>query len=271
MGYNFKCFKNRQLAVNLFYTSLVLFSGKGFAREAKRKIKLTELKVTQVAVNYKVQSLTNNVADFFDTQANQKTVNDLRFELEQRQLKEEEAKSWNTTAYGHIETEENGDDQKMVMKKMERMIINPFNMEFKATSKKIFSKKKDHKNGKEQTIPEGYIIKSSRHQVKEITEESIPLTVKVKFRPEQARGKVAVERGNLRLEADYKIGGRREVASVHTLSSLGVTTKLAYNVANKQTITSVDKKITEHVSTRLTQTSGFSEDQKAEVLYSLSF
>lgn len=268
MSYIMSCFKNRQLAVNLFYTSLVLFSGKGFARETKRRIKLNELSVTLVNPSYKIQSFHTKVSEFFNTQSNQKTVSDLKMELQQRHLKNEENKQWNTTAFGQMTTA-NNNDEKMVMKKMENMILNPFDMEFKTTTKKMFTKKKDNKS----EMPIGYLIKSSRHNVQESVEESTPLNVKFKIRPEQGRAKIALEKGSLRLEADYKVGGngKRELASVHTLSSLGLTTKIAYNVVNKQTITSVDKTITEHISTRLTQTTGVKPDNKAEVLYSLSF
>lgn len=269
MSYIIGCFKSRQLAVNLFYTALVLFSGKSFAREAKRRIKLNELAVTQVTTDYKIHSFHSKVSEFFNTQSNQKTISDLRSELEHNQIKREQEKSWNTTAYNQMSDLDDGSDESLVMKKMERVVFNPFNLEFKTTSKKMFAKKKDKKK---ETIPQGYLIRSSRHQTREKAEEaSTPLNVKLKLRPEQGRGKIALEKGSLRLEADYKVGGGREVASVHTLSSLGVSTKVAYNIINKQTITSVDKTLTEHISTRLTKTSGVKSDNKAEVLYSLSF
>lgn len=271
MGYNGKCFINRQLAVNLFYTSLVLFSGKSFAREVKRRIKLNDLKVSQVTPDYQIQTMGNNkVSNFFATNENRKMVNEMRQEMEQKQLREEAARSWKTT---NISTNNNQelDEELTVIKKVERMALNPFSIELKTTTKKLTAKKKDDKEDKEKKIPEGYLIKSSRHQSNEKSDESTPFNVKVKLRPEQGRGKIALEKGSLRMEADYKIGGKREVASIHTLSSLGVTTKLAYNVINKQTVTSIDKKLTDHVSTRVTQTSGISPDQKAEVIYSLSF
>ena len=165
---------------------------------------------------------------------------------------------------------DNGSDETLVMKKMEKLVLNPFDIEFKTTTKKMFAKKKDKKK---ETIPQGYLIKSSRHQTHEVAEASTPLNVKLKLRPEQGRGKISLEKGSLRLEADCKVGasGKRELASVHTLSSLGITTKLAYNIINKQTITSIDKTLTEHISTRLTKTSGVRSDNKAELLYSLSF
>lgn len=268
MGYNGSCFNNRQLAVNLFYTVLVLFSGKSFAREAKRRVKLNDLTVSQVAPEYRIQTMANNrVTDFFATQENKNTILQMRQELEQKQLKDEANRSWKTTNIENTANQEM-EDELIVIKKVEKMALKPFSLELKASSKKLTSKKEEEK---EKKIPEGYLIKSSRHQNHEKSDESTPFNVKVKFRPEQGRGKIALEKGSLRMEADYKIGGKREVASIHTLSSLGVTTKVAYNVMNKQTVTSVDKKLTEHVSTRVTQTSGINPDQKAEVIYSLSF
>ncbi len=221
--------------VNLLYVLLSLFSTTALAQ------------LKPVGMEAKL------VAFIQDSTTKNHGVQNVKLSNEAWLLQREEQKNWNTAGIHAIATET--DQEKMSISGL----IRGFTTTIKGGLKK---------NVQESSVLENFNEdKGTNRQVKH--EEKVVINWKVQ--PEKMRGRINAAYKSFNTEANLAANGKREIASYHRLSDLGVTTKVSYRFDTQTTITSLDKNITDNVVTRVSHSAGILEESRAEVIYSQSF
>jgi hypothetical protein len=204
------------------------------------------------------------IVHFMDDLKNSQTES-LKAEIEQRQLASEQNKAWNVT---HIQTVSVIDDQglekraeKIFIRSFSKPVKNSFKEEEKKIAKATQGELKANKN-----------IDLNRQKIKEEVKEE--LIVRWKVKPEKMRGNIEANYKGFSTEAQYAVNGRKQVSTGATIKDLGITTKVSYEFSNHETIASVDKKITDTVTAKVSRATASSlgtNETKAEIFYSQSF
>ena len=224
-----------RMTVNFLYVLLSLFSTVAFAQ------------LKPVGMEAKLHAFINE-----STTKNQ-NVQNARLNNEAWLLQREQQKNWNTNGIQVIASE----------KDQERMSISTLIRSFSTTFKSSLKKNVQESNTVENFKEDKAVNRPVKHEDK--------VVMNWKVQPEKMRGRINAAYKSFHTEANYAANGKREIASYHRLSDLGVTTKVSYRFDTQTTITSLDKNITDNVVTRVSHTNGTLEESRAEVIYSQSF
>ena len=231
----------------------------------KLTVKTLIILVSIVCTNAKAQlapvGLEARIITFFNKDAQQvQAVNNLKANNENWLVQKEQQKLWNTTP-GQLAINSDSNQQKMVVKAMIKNLSNPLKnnlkQEFSQSTQSLI-----------EDFQESQVVANDKNQVVN-GEEKVRFNWKVQ--PDRLKARLGAQYKELSTEVNFQANGKREVASTHSLSELGVTTRVSYRFDTQTTVTSLDKKITDHVVGRISQSLGNLNESKAEVVYSHSF
>jgi hypothetical protein len=234
----------------------------------KLTVKTFIILVSIVCTNAKAQlapvGLEARIITFFNKDAGQvQAMNQIKANNENWLIQKEQQKHWNTTP-GQLAINSDANQQKMVVNAMIKNLSNPL--------------KNNLKQGLNQTtqamiedFQESQMVLNDKNGKNLAVNGEEKVRFNWKVQPDRLKARLGAQYKELSTEVHFQVNGKREIASAHSLSELGVTSRVSYRFDTQTTITSLDKKITDHVVGRISQSLGNLNESKAEVVYSHSF
>ncbi|MFZ4714733.1 MAG: hypothetical protein ACOYL6_13535 [Bacteriovoracaceae bacterium] len=226
---------------------------------------LMSIVCTKVQAQLAPVGMEARIVTFFkgDSEKNQ-NVRNIKASNDAWLLQKEQQQLWNTTP-GNIAVNSESNQEKVAIKNMIKSLTSPLNDGLKNSlnnsNATLLETIQDRKlSGKSSIAAKGTASK-----------EEDKVSFNWKIQPEKLRGRLRAQYKSFETEANVQAVGKKELASSHTLSEFGLTTRVSYRFDNQTTVTSLDKNLTEHVVGRISKTIGTLPESRAEVVYSHSF